>query len=122
MPDPFVPLRGHKYMSLITFRKNGEAVPTAVWFAERDGRLYVMTRSDSWKYKRISRNPQVRVAACTMRGRITGPEISALARILPAGDAAARATLEKKYWSLRIPWLWSRNNIYLEIQPAKGQA
>ena len=63
-------------MSLISFRKNGTAVPTPVWFSEKDDKLYVMTRSDSGKYKRIRNNPQVRIAPCTMRGKITGPEVA----------------------------------------------
>jgi len=46
-----------KYVSLVSFRKNGAAVPTPVWFGEKDGKLYVMTRSDSGKYKRIRNNP-----------------------------------------------------------------
>jgi len=116
-PHPFAPLRGHKYLSLITFRRNGTAVPTPVWFAENDGRLYVMTRSDSGKYKRIRNRSQVRVASCTARGRITGPEIPAIARILP-DDAVARRALAGKYWLMRVPWLWSRKNIFLEIRPS----
>jgi hypothetical protein len=55
-------IRGQKYISLATFRKSGQAVNTPVWFAEYDEKLYVMTRSDSGKYKRIRNNPQVRIA------------------------------------------------------------
>ena len=74
-----------KYISLATFRKTGEAVYTPLWFAEQDGKLYVMTRNDSWKYKRIRNNPNVRVAPSTIRGRIIGPELPARARVL-SGD------------------------------------
>lgn len=116
--EPFAVLRGHKYISLITFRKSGAAVPTPVWFAEQGGRLYVMTRSDSGKYKRIRNQPQVRVAPCTVRGRITGPEIAATAAILPADNPVARPVLAGKYWLLRFPWLWSKKNIFLEIRPS----
>ncbi len=114
--EPFAALRRHKYISLVTFRKNGAAVATPVWFAEQDGCLYVMTRSDSGKYRRIRNHPQVRVALCTARGRVTGPEISATAVILPADHPGARTVLAKKYWLLRFPWLWSRKNIFLEIR------
>ena len=50
------------------------AVATPVWFGEDEDKIYVMTRSDSGKYKRIRNNPQVLVAPCTMRGKITGPD------------------------------------------------
>jgi hypothetical protein len=33
-------IQGQKYISLTTFRKNGAAVATPVWFGEGDGKLY----------------------------------------------------------------------------------
>jgi PPOX class probable F420-dependent enzyme len=65
-------IAGQKYVSLKTFRKNGVGVATPVWFGEEGDKLYVMTRSDMGKTKRIRNNPQVRVAACTIRGTVTG--------------------------------------------------
>jgi hypothetical protein len=111
-------LQDQKYISLITFRKNGAAIPTPVWFAENPGQdtLYVMTRNDSGKYKRIRNNPQVRIAPCTMRGKVTGPEFAATARILPVEDwAGARQGIRQKYWLARLPF-WSKHNEYLEIK------
>jgi len=107
---------GQKYISLTTFRKNGAAVPTPVWFGEEADRLYVMTRSDMGKTKRIRNNPQVRVAPCTIRGKVTGPEFPALARILPPQNhAQARQTINRKYWAARLPLLWRRTDTYLEL-------
>jgi PPOX class probable F420-dependent enzyme len=109
-------IRGQGYISLATFRKNGTAVPTPVWFGEEDDKLYVMTRSDSGKYKRLRNNSQVRIAPCTIRGKITGPELAATARILPPEDwPLARKTIQRKYWLARVPFLWSKNNVYIEI-------
>ncbi|PYX31269.1 MAG: PPOX class F420-dependent oxidoreductase [Acidobacteria bacterium] len=109
-------IRGHKYISLTTLRKNGTPVATPVWFGEEDERLYIMTRSDSGKYKRIRNNPQVRVAPCTIRGVITGPMFDAIARILPPEEHAhARKAINRKYWAARIPFLWWRTDAYLEI-------
>jgi uncharacterized protein len=109
-------IHGQKYISLITFRKNGAAVATPVWFGEESDKLYVMTRSDSGKYKRIRNNPQVQVAPCTIRGKITGPEFAAAVRLLPMDDwPRARKTIEKKYWLARVPFFWSKKNVYLEI-------
>ncbi len=112
-------VRRGKYISLATFRKNGEAVYTPLWFAEEDGKLYVMTRDDSWKYKRIRNNPDVRVAASTIRGRIIGPELSARARVLSGDESnAARRLLKRKYLLMRFPWLWSKHNVFLELTVA----
>lgn len=110
-------MSGQKYLSLTTFRKSGAPVPTPVWFAENGGKLYVMTRSDSGKYKRLRNNPQVRIAPCTIRGKVTGPDFPATARVLPeAAWPAARHVLHKKYWLARLP-IWSKQNVYLEIDP-----
>jgi len=108
-------IQGQKYISLSTFRKSGVAVATPVWFGEQDDKLYVKTRSDSGKYKRIRNNPQVRIAPCTIRGKVTGPEFAATARLLPPEDwPRAQALIEKKYWLARIPF-WSKKNVYIEI-------
>jgi PPOX class probable F420-dependent enzyme len=108
-------IQGQKYISLSTSRKNGTVVPTPVWFGEQDNKLYVMTRSDSGKYKRIRNNPQVRIAPCSVRGKINGPDFAARARILPPEDwPRARKILQRKYWLTRIPF-WSKKNVYVEI-------
>ena len=108
-------IQGQKYISLTTLRKSGVPVPTPIWFGEHDDKLYVMTRSDSGKYKRLRNNPAVRVAPCTVRGKVTGPQFTATARILPPEDwPAARKTLHRKYWLARIPF-WSKKNVYIQI-------
>jgi PPOX class probable F420-dependent enzyme len=116
MPIPSE-IQGQKYIQLTTFRKNGSAVPTPVWFAEDkdNGKLYLKTRADSGKTKRIRNNPQVRVAPCTIRGKVTGPEFSASARILPPEDwPRANQAINRKYWMARLS-LWNKKNVYLEI-------
>lgn len=118
MPIP-PEIHGQKYLSLTTFRKTGVAVPTPVWFAEADGKLYFMTRSDSGKYKRLRNNSSVRIAPCTIRGKVTGPEFPATARILPEANwPRARQAVNAKYWLARIPFVWSKQNVYVEIVPA----
>lgn len=77
-----------KYMSLTTYRRDGTPVSTAVWFAEEDGRLFVVTPAESYKAKRLRRNPAAMVAPCTARGRPTGDAIPALAGFLPPEEYA----------------------------------
>ena len=94
-----VPLGGEKYISLETFKKNGEGVKTPVWFVLHNDALYVYTEADSWKVKRIRRNPRVRVAACTMRGAVTGPWLDATASLVEGDERlAADKLLNKKYF------------------------
>jgi hypothetical protein len=112
------PIHGQKYISLTTFRKTGVGISTPVWFGEEDGKLYVMTRGDMGKSKRIRNNPQVKVAPCTIRGKVTGPEFAARARTLPPEEhQRARQTINRKYWMARIPLVWWRTDTYFEITP-----
>jgi uncharacterized protein len=112
-------IHGQRYISLATFRKTGVAVYTPIWFAEANDKLYLMTSSKSGKCKRIRNNPQVKIAPCTMRGKITGPEFSATVRILPPEEiAAARQGINAKYFLARIPFLWPNTDTYLEVTPA----
>jgi hypothetical protein len=109
-------IHGQKYISLKTFRKNGVGVATPVWFGEDGDKLYVMTRSDMGKTKRIRNNPKVMVAPCTIRGRVTGEEFPATARILPPEEhARARQTINRKYWMARLPLIWTRTDTYIEL-------
>jgi PPOX class probable F420-dependent enzyme len=109
-------IHDQKYISLTTFRKNGAKVATPVWFGEDGAKLYVMTLSKMGKTKRIRNNPQVTVAPCTMRGKVTGPEVAALARILPSEEHAhARQTVNRKYLLARLSSPWSKADAFLEI-------
>ena len=110
-------IHDQKYISLTTFRKSGVGVSTPLWFAERDGKLYVVTEKTSGKSKRIRNNPNVKVAACTIRGKITGPEFAGMARFLPDGEesTAARRSIRKKYWLARLS-VRPHKNEYLEIE------
>jgi hypothetical protein len=111
-------IHGQKYISLATFRKSGVAVRTPIWFAEENGRLYFMTGTKLGKYKRIRNNPGVAIAPCTIRGKVTGPEFPATARILPPQEfERVRSLINAKYWLARVPFLWRNTDAYLEITP-----
>lgn len=120
---PFENLRGHRFMSLTTFRKSGEAVPTPVWFAQVGDKLYVMTSPDSGKIKRIRGNAQVEVAPCDARGTLLGGSVEAMARILPTDHAPlADQALSRKYsWQKFLFGLATKlrggSYAYLEIMP-----
>lgn len=95
----FASLRGHRYVNLTTFRKNGRSVRTPVWFAEDgEGRLYVYTLGDSGKAKRIRNGGRVLVGPSDVRGKPLDPEVSGTARLLsPVESALAAALLRRKY-------------------------
>jgi uncharacterized protein len=85
-PAPVPPGFHGRYLSITSYKRDGQGVATPVWFALRDGRLMVETDAASGKVKRIHRNPQVRAAVCTASGRLRGEQVQAVAQILPESE------------------------------------
>ena len=94
---PLQQLAGARYLRVTTFRRDGRAVSTPVWFLIRDGHLWARSAADSGKVKRIRNNPQVRIAPCTRDGTQSGPSIPAVATLVPRRECAAtyRALLRR---------------------------
>lgn len=85
--DPFAYLYPYEFVQLTTFRKSGAAVPTAMWFAHDQGKLYMVTINTSGKIKRMRHNEQVLLVPCDLTGNALGPQIEAVAYELPAINA-----------------------------------
>ena len=75
-------LAAGQYVSLLTYRKDGTAVPTPVWVSRDGDKLLVWTQADSGKVKRIRNRGHVMVAPCDARGALQGDAVDAAARIL----------------------------------------
>ena len=105
------PLAGARYLSLATFRKNGRAVETPIWFAERGGSYFAFSESKAGKVKRLRNSSRSRVAPCDMRGRLRGEWMDAETVIVhdPEVEKDAYEVLLEKYgFQLRITNLFSR--------------
>ncbi len=92
---------GQKYLAIESYRKNGEAVTTPVWFVENQGTLYVRTDNDTGKFKRIRRNPKIRIAPCNARGTPKGSWVEAQARIVTGEEAEQAYQLLKRRYGLQ---------------------
>ena len=79
------PIQG-KYLSLTSFRRDGTEVATPVWFVPDNGRLLVVTDADSYKVKRIRRDPRVTIAPCSARGHLRAAPLPAHAELLPDSE------------------------------------
>ncbi|MBA3870977.1 MAG: PPOX class F420-dependent oxidoreductase [Anaerolineae bacterium] len=100
--NSFSILDGHQFLSLTTYRQNGEAVTTPVWFAQVDDQLYLMTMLASGKAKRIMNNKRVTIAPCDRMGTLLGPSMEAVAHVVSEdGLSAADAALAAKYGELK---------------------
>lgn len=119
------------YISLVTFRRSGAGVATPVWFALRDGRLFVFSEARAGKVKRLRNDARARFAACGVRGRVHGDWHEARARVVedPAREREAYAALRAKYgWRMRAVDFFSRlagridARAVLEIEPVSENA
>jgi hypothetical protein len=81
----------HQWAALVTtYRRDGTGVATAMHLAVDGDHGYFGTASDAAKVKRIRRDPNGQVAACSASGKVSGPTFSCRLRILH-GEEAARA-------------------------------
>lgn len=119
----FSALHRQQFANLFTFRKSGEAVKTPVWFAEHDGKLYVMTVDGSGKVKRIRNNDRVQIGPSDQRGNPLGPTVEARARLLgPGEDQVAKDALDNKYGLMKAVFdffgtLRGMKRAWIEIEP-----
>jgi PPOX class probable F420-dependent enzyme len=92
-------LAAGQFVSLITYRRDGRAVPTPVWVSREGDRLFVWTQADSGKVARIRNRGHVMVAPCDGRGRLQGEPVDAAARVLddPADVARVESLHRAKY-------------------------
>jgi PPOX class probable F420-dependent enzyme len=93
------PLDDARYINLLSFKKDGSGVETPVWTAPLDGKLVVFTAGDSYKVKRIRRNPTIRVARCDVRGKVLGPWLDGTCILVEDAEQQGRImeALGRKY-------------------------
>ena len=116
-------LQGRKYALLVTYRRDGRAVPTAVWFGLTDGNAYVRTERRAGKVKRIRNNGRALLAPSTFRAKPLGPATECRARVVDAQDEPrAERAIEANYGLgrrvyKRLAGSAGADLIYLELAP-----
>lgn len=91
-------LTGRMHCLLITYKRDGTAIPTPVWFAADGERVLLHCARSDGKLKRIRNNVSVAVAPCSFRGRPLGPPMRATARLLPPDlSDSAEETLRRSF-------------------------
>jgi PPOX class probable F420-dependent enzyme len=123
IPHKFDTLTGKRTISLTTYYKSGKSVSTPVEYVRVDDKLYVSTPEASYKVKRIRGNSTAVIASCTMRGKITGPNIDVQVRILSEeeGKVAQEAVdvlfqgLFYRIWLKLMPGRKKEKRVILEI-------
>lgn len=99
------------YLNLATFRRDGRAVRTPVWFAVAGGSFWVFTAGTAGKVKRLAREPRCEIARCDAWGGHLGPWIEARAERVadPQAEREGYRALRAKYgWQMTLTDLLSR--------------
>jgi PPOX class probable F420-dependent enzyme len=113
-------LRDAKYLLLESQRTDGTWAGNPMWFAAVNNTIFLRTKADSLKVRRVSRRPIVKVAPCTMRGKPLDDYIKCRARFVPLErEAQAEAALRRRYGLIRRAYdRFVRNDhVYLELTP-----
>ena len=91
----FPDLGKEQCIALTTFRKTGQAVTTPVIFAQNPWTIYVGTRADAGKLKRLGHTARVTLAPCTYGGKVTGSVIEGNARIVTESEEVSNYSRQK---------------------------
>ena len=119
-------LQNASYVSFATRKRSGDWVSTPVWFAPHQGSYYVFSAGNAGKVKRLRNFSESRIAACTMRGVVTGEWLDTKAYVLdtPKDESLALDALRKKYgWQMLLGDFFSRltgkmeRRAYIRIDP-----
>ena len=93
-----VTLRRQFAVRLTTYKRDGTPVSTAVNIAVEGDHAFFRTYAQSWKARRLRRNPEVEIAPSTFFGTSTGPAMHGRARLLSGQEADHAARLiERKH-------------------------
>ena len=73
MNNIFEELIDQKYISLDTYKKDKTSVRTPVWFVIDNDCIYITTKENTGKVKRLRNNQNVRIAICLSLIHISEP-------------------------------------------------
>jgi PPOX class probable F420-dependent enzyme len=98
-------IEGGSYVSFATRKRSGDFVATPVWFAPHGDSYYLFSAGEAGKVKRLRNFSQSRIAACTMRGAVTGEWVDTEAVVLESDadkDIALEALRSKYGFQMKI--------------------
>ena len=89
-----------KYLNLETYRIDGQAVKTPVWFVIYNDIIYVTTPSTTGKVKRLNHSKNVRIVPSDLKGKPKGNWIAATAYFANESESKQAIQLRKKKYGL----------------------
>ena len=89
-----------KYINLETYKKDGTYVRTPVWFVIDNDLIYVITRDNTGKVKRLRNNQDVRIVLCSFKGEPKSEWIKGKAENITGDEANRVINLRKKKYGM----------------------
>jgi hypothetical protein len=89
-----------KYVSFVTYKKDGTAIATPVWVVPYDGGYAFTTDPTAYKVRRIKNDARATLTVCDMRGKVTDGAITHLGSAVLLGDEQSEEVerlIAKKY-------------------------
>ena len=122
-PTKLAALADEQYVSITTFRRDGSPASTPVWVVSDDPhRLLIATGAGTWKVRRIKRNPHVRVAGCTARGKVHGEVVEGVAHLVDERPLVRRLQHDKYGWKMSVLELISSVRLRITRKPRPEEA
>jgi PPOX class probable F420-dependent enzyme len=111
-----------RYLSVISFKRDGTGVATPVWFVSDGTRLFALTDAHSAKVRRIRRDPRVLVAPCRANGKLLRSEpLAGRAEVLTATadlERVQKLLLDRYKLTYRVVMSFYRLGRRLRGQPS----
>jgi PPOX class probable F420-dependent enzyme len=108
-----------QYISLETYRKNGQPVVTPVWFVMDGNFIDIVTRSKTGKVKRVRNNPKVRVVISDFKGKPKGSWHEGTAQFLSEEESTLAVKRRDKKYGIKAKLaslFTSRNGNFVAIR------
>jgi hypothetical protein len=98
-----------------SYKKSGDLVKVQVWLIVNAGRIEFLTRKNSYKVKRLLRNPR---AVCYL-GSENGPVVAGTGQII--SEKADLARMYRAYWKTHPGFMLLGVGLRIWIEMALGQ-
>ena len=95
-------LFAQKYINLETYKKDGTPIRTPVWFVIDNDVIYVITRENTGKVKRLKNNQNIQIATCSFKGKPKSEWMKGIAKKVTDEEAEKATKLRKKKYGFSV--------------------
>ena len=91
-----------KYINLETYKRDNTSVKTPVWFVIDKGLVYIITRENTGKVKRLKNNQNVRIVPCSFKGEIKSEWVNGKVEKITGSESDRVIKIRKKKYGFAV--------------------